>query len=180
MKSVILPSLLCLTFCFIAPHSAPAQTIAGVAAETGDSQTLRLLLIEVRQLRQLLQRANLNSYRTQVLIERLRVQQGRVDRLLGELEQLRLEALDEKMSEPNIAEFTREQENQISREPDPTRRSEMEAVYKSLKNQIAQREQQRRERETELTIRLQTEQARLNELNDRLDALERELETPRK
>ena len=37
---------------------------------------------------------------------------------------------------------------------------------------------QQRARESELAGRLQTEQAKLNELNDRLDTLERMLEPP--
>jgi len=48
-----------------------------------------------------------------------------------------------------------------------------------LKSQVerqGEREQRQRERETQLTSQLQVEDAKLSELGDRLDAIERDLE----
>jgi hypothetical protein len=180
MKNIIRGCLLCLTVCVFVSSPALGQASSQNAAATDDTPIQRSLLSEIRQLRIALQRANLIGYRAQILIERLRVQQDRVEQLSRELEQLRREVSEEKLFDPQIAEYAREQESQINREPDAARRNEMEASSKLIRYQLTQREQLRRERETALMMRLQAEQAKLAELNDRLDALERELEAPRK
>ena len=61
----------------------------------------------------------------------------------------------------------------------------MEDEVKSTKSRLEEKtdqqkmnDAQQRARESELAGRLQTEQAKLNELNDRLDTLERMLEPP--
>jgi Na+-transporting NADH:ubiquinone oxidoreductase subunit NqrC len=179
MKNIICGSLLCLAICVFVSSPALGQASLQNVAAIDDTPIQRSLLSEVRQLRLALQRANLIGYRAQILIERLRVQQDRVEQLSRELEQLRQEAVEEKLFDPQITEFAREQESQISREPDAARRNEMEASFKLMRYQLTQREQLRRERETALTMRMQAEQAKLAELNDRLDAVERELEAPR-
>jgi hypothetical protein len=54
-----------------------------------DTQTVKALLDEVRQLRLVLQRNSVATYRAQVTLERLKLQQGIVAKLLEEQEQLR-------------------------------------------------------------------------------------------
>ena len=59
-------------------------------------------------------------------------------------------------------------------------RAERERYIQSLKvelEELTQKEQQEQGYETQLNAQLQLEQAKLNDLNERLDALQRELET---
>lgn len=180
MKNISYVILFCLALCFFAPSPALGQTSSQNVAAIDDASIQRTLLNEVRQLRLTLQMSNLLTYRTQILVERLRVQQGVVDRLAQELAQLQQEAPEENLFDPQSPDIAREQENLINREPDVARRNEMEASFKLIRRQLTRQEQLRREREATLTMRLQAEQGKLGELNDRLDALEREMETPPK
>jgi hypothetical protein len=100
--------------------------------------------------------------------------------LAQELAQLQQEAPEENLFDPQSPDIAREQENLINREQDASRRNEMEASFKLIRHQFAQRVQLRREREAALTVRLQAEQAKLAELNDRLDAIEQEIAVPPK
>lgn len=59
-------------------------------------------------------------------------------------------------------------------------KAQLERQYKEAKRNMDARakwETQVRERETQLSNRLQDEQAKLSEINNRLDTLERELES---
>jgi hypothetical protein len=71
-KSLTLGIVLCLvTFCYVSPTTALAQTNQPSELAQGDhDQTLRQLLTEVRELRLAVQRATVNNSRFQMLIER--------------------------------------------------------------------------------------------------------------
>ena len=168
--------------CFLALSSVTAFAQAPKANEPTtqkDEQTLRSLLDEVRQLRVALQRANLNAYRAQITVERLRIQQDRVDRLARELEGVRREIMETESWSARLTERLKDLENQMNLETNASRRAQIETEYKDVKYGIeegAKRQGQRRERETHLGKELQAEQLKLNELNDRLEALDREIE----
>ena len=68
------------------PTQAQQATSNDLAA-SDEKELLRELINEVRQLRLALQRANLNSFRAQVAIERLKTQQLRVDNASRQLEE---------------------------------------------------------------------------------------------
>lgn len=174
--------VLCTLLCFLALSSVTAFAQApktNEAATQKDEQTLRSLLDEVRQLRVALQRANLNAYRAQITVERLRIQQDRVDRLARELEGVRREISEQGGWLARLPERLKDLENQLNVETNPTRRAQIETEYKDHKfslEQTTKRAEQRREREAELGKQLQAEQLKLNELNDRLETLDREIE----
>ncbi len=70
-------------------------------------------------------------------------------------------------------------EGQVQLEPDLKQRSQLEDTQKELKYMLDRQKQKlerARERETRLTTELQAEQGGLNELEGRLDALEREIQ----
>jgi chromosome segregation ATPase len=153
---------------------APAQ-----AGQSDQMQMLQALLDEVRQLRLALQRNNLTAYRAQILLERLRAQQERVDRLTRELEALRNELVESKTHQAQMTEMLKGIENRLNQETDQARRNELEMEQRLIKTQLeqqAQRDERQREREAQLMAQLQIEQAKLEEINSRLDALENELE----
>lgn len=184
MKSVwLLKSGLLALFvviCLAASSTALAQSgNSANAVQADDKQLTQALLDEVKLLRQALQRMSLSSFRAQVLTERLRVQQDQVSQLSREVEGLRAMLADGRSGQPWLAERAKEIESQLGRETDPARRQQLEQQSKQLQLEAerqSQRVAQQREREMQLTAKLQTEQAKLNELNERLDTLERELE----
>jgi hypothetical protein len=69
-------------------------------------------------------------------------------------------------------------ELRVGQEQDPARRKQIEATVARLSAELEPqgvREQQQQAQEIQLSSQLQTEQAKLNDLSDQLDALDRKL-----
>ncbi len=143
-----------------------AGTAFGQAGAPAQPDMLQALLVEVRQLRQ-----------TLVVIQRLGVQQQHVDALSRQLDQVR-EQIARSAQESNAlmaavaaneARLAKEQQNGYVRH-------DIEDEIKKFKvamEEKAVRDKQQQARESQLAGQLQAEQAKLHELNDRLDGLER-------
>jgi len=130
------------------------------------------LLSEVHQLRVAMQRMSINTYRGQIMVERLRAQQDQVARLTRELDSIRNEIADTKAAEANLKgrldEAEKQQDKGVVSE---ARVSEVRAALSELKR----REQALTEREAQRSRELDQERINLEDLNRRLDALEREI-----
>lgn len=181
MKRSTLYCLLCFGILWLLSPCALRAQSSNRAAETtpGDQQVLQALLSEVRQLRLTLQRANLSVFRAQIMIERLRMQQERVDRLARQLEENQNELTGSALSQSQLTERGKELESQIKSEQDAGRRAQLEAQSKELTyimEQQTERETQLRARQGQLATQLQAERTKLDEIDSRLEALERELE----
>lgn len=149
--------------------------------EFGDAAVLRALLTEVRQLRSTLQRANLDSIRMQVAFERMRFQAGRVDVLKRDLENVRTQLASRNIVRIQISENNKEMEDQLDHENDLNRRAQLDRQLRQAKQTLslqAKQEDQLRDRETQLSTQLQSEQVKSTELEENLANLERELATP--
>lgn len=141
-------------------------------------QILKELVGEVRILRQTLHRVNVNAYRSQVLVERIRAQSDRVSRTSRALDDVRAELADMQAGINQFTERVKALEGQIQQEADEKRRTGLETELKEFKyvlDQQRQREQRAREREVRLADQLRQEQAKLDELENRLDLLDREI-----
>ena len=182
MKRSTLYCLLCFILWLLSTGAVQAQTGNRAAETTPDEQpVLQALLSEVRQLRLTLQRANLNVFRAQIMIERLRTQQERVDRLARQLEENQNEITGSSLSRSQLTERSQDLESQIKAEQDASRRAQLEAQSKELKyimDQQTDQETQLRARQAQLSTQLQTERAKLDEIDSRLEILEREMEQP--
>jgi chromosome segregation ATPase len=143
-----------------------------------DSSVIQALLSEVHQLRLALERSNTIGPRIQLAVERVKLQQPAVTRLSEQLESVRR---DLERAQPDEARFVgqiKAMETELSQTVDPAARNRMESTVKEM--QIALEQGQKvvaalRSREAELSARLQTEQATLDGLNDRLSQIERAL-----
>jgi Mg2+ and Co2+ transporter CorA len=148
-------------------------------SQPDSGQTMQALLGEVRQLRLAIQRSNLNTYHAQVTLERLRLQQQRVDRLTEKLGEARKELATMRRSMAELPEASKKLEAQLARESDANKRRELEGrqeLFKSMIESAPENVAKLQETESELSGQLQIEQVKLNELNDRLDTLQKELE----
>jgi len=148
-------------------------------SQPDSGQIMQALLGEVRQLRQAIQRSNLNTYHAQVTLERLRLQQQRVDRLTEKLGEARKELAAMRRNMAELPEAIKKLEAQLARESDANRRRELEKnqeLFKSMIESGPEDVAKLQETESELSGQLQIEQVKLNELNDRLDTLQKELE----
>jgi hypothetical protein len=141
-----------------------------IEAQTNDA-TIQALLAEVRLLRIALERSAITAPKIQSILWRMQWQQEVVSRLSGQLEGLR-QQMDQPLPDFDLSLKMAEQAIP------PEQRKMMEEEFKKNKARFEQERAQQRVREVELSSRLQTEQAKLSELNDRLDSLEKTLEGP--
>jgi chromosome segregation ATPase len=169
------------TFFFLAPTSVFAQTSKPAESAQGDrDQTLRQLLAEVRELRLAMQRATVTNARFQMLIERLKAQQGQVEVLSRQLGTVRSQLTKLKAARITGLAEMKEIEEKASQASEQEQAA-IERVLKESKLVLESKtaeEQQQLEAEADLVMRLQVEQARLNELNSQLDMLINEMKGP--
>jgi len=154
---------------------------AWAQAPASDVQTLQALLTEVRQLRIALERSTQIAPRIQIAVERLKLQQEQVARVARQLDDLRRELDRNREAQPKIQQRLEQVSSAASSTADPQQRKDFDAVLSEVKLQAEQAEkslQQMQVREGELASQLQSKQARLTELNDRLDQMERALNAP--
>ena len=158
--------------------------VAAAHAQGNDDATLKALLSEVRQLRLTLEKSISLAPRMQLLIERAKLQDQKVTRISQQLDEVRKHIAAETGRQTNAAERLAKAELELSSETNADRRKELEDLQAAMKVEAGRgADQQLRAREGELASALQTEQAALDELNGKLDAIERQLEalpgTPR-
>jgi chromosome segregation ATPase len=129
------------------------------------------LLNEVRALRAELHQAVSASIRTQLLVARFQLQEQRFNLIARQLTETREE----------IAKIEQARAFMTAQlKPFGEMSEEAQKAFEPLKaivEQGQQREQELRAREAELSAQLAAEQSRWSEFNDRLDAVERELQT---
>jgi predicted nucleic acid-binding Zn-ribbon protein len=138
------------------------------------------LLVEVQQLRAAIERSTLLGTRTQIAMQRIQMQETRTTRLSQELDRVRREVTDLDRVKTETVLHLRAMEAQLSQATDPNGRLRLEEEVKRIKlrlEQLAAQEPQTRAREADLANQVQTEQSRLTELQDRVNALERTLDT---
>lgn len=170
MKQVFL----CLVLLSLMSATALAQGTS--ASRPTSEQSLQELVREVRQLRTTLQRINTAMYKGQVLLERFKLQQEQVARTARELADARETLIEIKAAQTRLNDLLTKVEAGVEKgEKHPSELASVRAELESLK----EREPRLAAREIRLANDLDLERARLNDLNDRLNALELEL-TPGK
>src|SRR5688500_7773673 len=153
----------------------PAQ-VGAPATGGGDDALLR----EVRLIRETLQRAQGNAQREQMLVERIRTHDQRVERLDRQLTELRDEIGGLEVHIRQTNERDQSLDRQIQRAGDAAQRQALEGERKEMRfTQEAQRQRldSFRERESAIAAALLREERTLRGLEVRLEALDRELET---
>jgi chromosome segregation ATPase len=150
-----------------------------------DKETLQGLLTEVRMLRQALQtvqRMSLDSYRSQLMFERIRAYREDVRGLTEMLNKTRDEMGGFQRSVPSTIDQQKLLEGQIQLEVDQGKRAQLEFELRRAKDNVETFKSQvesLKEREQQLLAELNSEKAKLDELERRLDVLERFIESDR-
>jgi hypothetical protein len=147
-------------------------------AQSSSDATIQALLAEVRQLRIALEKSTTVIPRIQATLQRVQLQQDVVARMSRELDVVRNELAKFKTDAAGRAEHAAEIEARAQQELDPVRRKSMEDEAKRIKGAAIglQRDSQLVVNEIEIRRRLEIEESKLRELDDRLNALERTLE----
>ena len=183
VKRLSLGCLFCLLTCFcFLQRTVVAQTAKpGAPAMEDHDQTLRQLLEEVHALRIAVQRATVNNTRFQMLIERVRLEQGRVDGLSRQLETTRKQIGEMTNYQTQLEQQIKDSQDVMDRTTDPERRLALESKIKEMKGnqgQLPRLLEQLRDQETQMDTELQAAKAKLAGLNADLDALMSELKGP--
>jgi chromosome segregation ATPase len=145
-----------------------------------DSQTLQALLSEVRQLRQELQTTIIASQRAQILIYRVQGQEAAVERASMRLEEARERLARTEDERKHLASEVKQVEDFIgNNENSVAQRKQFEERLPLIKERLESLDgdkQQNQSREIEAEQLLRTEEARLGDLREQLDGLDKTLE----
>jgi chromosome segregation ATPase len=166
--------------------SGVAQSVAAQAkGDADEKQTMQELLVEVRMLRQALQtvqRMSIDTYRSQLLVDRIRVSHEDIRRLTDSLNSTRDTLAKTQSTIPQFIERQKLTESLLQAEVDLKRRTELEFELRRAKESIELYKSQiepLKEREQQLANELNTVKAKAEDLENRLDMLERSIENDR-
>jgi chromosome segregation ATPase len=161
------------------------QSASGQNNKQEEKAAIQDLLEEVRMLRQALQtlhRMNLDSYRSQLLVDRIRVNREDVRRLTSSLNETRDLLAKTQNTIPQFIDRVKLLESQVQLEVDQQRRNNLEFEVRRTKEGVENYKSQiepLKEKEQQLSADLNAEKAKLQELESRLDLLERAIENDR-
>ena len=144
-------------------------------ATSSDSQTLRALLSEVRELRQALQVSLGRIQSAQILLSRLQIQEVAVTRASQHLDDVRSKLAEVRVVMRSEAAEIKHFEDEA---PNGENAAQVEEALKRAKSDLeasTNLEQQRQATETEAEEQLRTEQDKLNSLETQLDELIRDM-----
>lgn len=151
----------------------------GALAQAQPPDPIQALLVEVRQLRQALERSTLIGPRIQIAVERLKMQQEAHSRVARLAEDARRELDHTQSTLASVTGKIREVEGSINQFADPAARKEAESLLRALKGEteaLQAAEQSARARDADLQSRLRQEQTLLDAASDRLNQIERALD----
>jgi len=141
--------------------------------------TIKSLLNEVRLLRQTLQSTGLNAYRSQILLERIKISNEQVVRLTQALSETRDQKEKTATTIPRMGEQQKLLETMVEAELDLAKRARMEFEVKDMKRMVERYKielERFKEREQQQATQLREEQSKLSELETRLQRLEDQIE----
>ena len=162
-----------ITLSFATSYKAFAQSTSPSASpRPGPEQLLEELVKEVRQIRAEVHRLGVAAYKGQVLVENLKLQQAQVNRLSRELSEVRERIEEARAKQQKLKTLLERIEKGFetgvtSGEEMSERKAELEAFKKS--------EQRLIEEESQLTSDLNLQRAKVTELEERLNAIDKEL-----
>ena len=162
------------------------QAVSGQTnKESEDKAAIHDLLVEVRMLRQALQtlhRMNLDTYRSQLLVDRIRANREEIRRLTSSLDETHDTLIKTQRTIPQFIDRQKLLESQVQLEVDQQKRAQLEFELKRTREGIEVYKSQiepLKEREQQLSAELNAEKAKLQELESRLDLLERAIDNDR-
>ena len=152
-------------------------------------QGMQALVAEVRQLRKDLQASNGNALKTQILLSRLQFQEAAVARASERLNDARGMLVDAQRRRTEVAARVKRLEDSLDNtesldntQTSPADRKTVQLDIAAIKIQLENatgEEQQRQSAEMDAEEQMRTEQAKLNELEERVDRLEKGSDYPR-
>lgn len=152
---------------------------SAMLAQPTDSQTLQALLQEMRQLRQELTNITAAAQRVQILLYRVQLQDDVVKKAAARHSQVAAKLKDAERNRVEAVGALKAAEDRLAAAQNPPDRKAGEEVANEMKRRVemwSNDETGLRAVEVSAGIDLRTEQAKLLELQQRLDRLEQQLE----
>lgn len=145
---------------------------AGAQSSEGDDRDalLRALLQEIRLLRQTLERSQLFELRASITLDQMQVTQSSVDKLRQRITDLRQQTSYDSMEEFEF--YVEEVKQRFARETDPAAREQIQREIEM----IQKRREIQEKRRSDLQSQIQQLELRLREEEDKLLALEGDLD----
>jgi chromosome segregation ATPase len=148
-------------------------------AQSSDSQTLLALLQELRQLRQDMYRMTLGAQRAQILLHRIQLQDDATKKTIQRYEQTNARFRDAERAHAEAVSGLKAAEEKLASLQNPNQRGELEALVQEMKQRVemsSREESGYRAADVAAGGDLRTEQAKLSDLQQRLDRLEQQME----
>lgn len=152
---------------------------AALAQTVSTDSTLQALLNEVRLLRQQLEAHNAASQRTQILFFRIQTQQAAVARASQRVDDARGRLADTQEARRKLEGEAKAAQDNLEHADNPADRKNLENMltyFKRHSEELNEEDQQRQAKVSEAEEQLRAERAKLDDLDTRLDQLERELQ----
>ena len=150
-----------------------------VQAQAQPLDTTQALLVEVRQLRQALERSTLIGPRIQIAVERVKMQQDALSRVAQVAEESRKDLERAQDTLRGLTAKIKDSDAVVNQIANPEERKQVDSELREVKSRVEHfqaAEQSARARDAELQNRLRQEQALLDAANDRLNQIERALD----
>ncbi len=148
-------------------------------AQSSDAQTLQAILQELRQLRQDLQGTTAVAQRVQILLYRLQLQDDVIKKATQRHDQTAAKVNDAERFRTEATNGQKKAEEKLASLRDQNQRPAVEAEVTEMKRRVdmwSQEESGLRAAEIEAASDLKGEQAKIADLQQRLDQLEHQLE----
>lgn len=164
--------------CVVSSSRALAQQANVLPNGQSDQQLLKEIVSELKQLRSIIARTNVNQVRFQMAFEQYKSQQNRVDSMNRELDSLKNLLI---LNNPNRAtseEMLKNSEERLSETTDPRQRQSMERQIQMFKRNIEamdQRDKRTKERQTTLEMQVPVEQSKLEQLNLEMERIKQDI-----
>ena len=165
-------------FAFTIVPAGCAQTAAQTPSP--DTQALQALVMEIRQLRQDLQATTIVTQRVQIVLYRLQMQTAFVTSAASRFEDARTSLGKAQSDAKTISDRVPQMEDFARNAPDAKERKNREDMLAGIKlnaEQLAAVEQRLQSREIDAETQLRAEQAKLADLQDQLDRLDKLLDS---
>lgn len=164
--------------CFLSTFETLAQEAVKTQNGQINEQILTEILSEIKQLRQVIAKTNVNQLRFQITFDQYKSQQIRVDSMNREMESIKNQLNAGNPSRLNSEEMIKTSEERLQQTTDPRLRQNLERQIQQIKRNLEtqeQREKRMKERQTTLEMQIPVEQVKLDQLNAEMERIKQDI-----
>lgn len=164
--------------CFLSTSETLAQETAKTQNGQINEQILTEILSEIKQLRQVIAKTNVNQLRFQITFDQYKSQQIRVDSMNREMESIKNQLTVGNPSRLNSEELIKTSEERLLQITDPRLRQNLERQIQQIKRNLEtqeQREKRMKERQMTLEMQIPVEQVKLDQLNAEMERIKQDI-----